>query len=283
MAVVGLGATGRRAQPVAEPADTPQGETRTMHLGLVTYNVARDWNLDTILRICRESGIEGVEFRTTHGHGIEPGLGAAERADVRKKCSDAGLRQVSLGTVCEFHSPDRAVVQENITTCEAFVKLAQDIGARGVKVRPNGLPAGVPAERVLEQIGKSLAACGKIGADHGVEIWMEVHGGGTSLPTNARKIMDACGHPNVGITWNSNPSDVSDGSVKQAFGLLSPFIRCCHITDLWSGYPWRELFLLLRGASYDGFTLCEVGTPVPPEAGATFLRCYRALWKELTR
>ena len=41
------------------------------HLGLVTYNVAKEWDLDTILRVCREAGFEGVEFRTTHAHGVE--------------------------------------------------------------------------------------------------------------------------------------------------------------------------------------------------------------------
>ena len=30
-----------------------------LRLGLVTYNVARDWDLDTLLRICRDVGIEG--------------------------------------------------------------------------------------------------------------------------------------------------------------------------------------------------------------------------------
>jgi len=254
-----------------------------MHLGLVTYNVARDWDLDTILKVCGDVGLDGVEFRTTHRHGVEPSMATAERAEVRKRCTDAGLKQWSLGTVCEFHAPDRAMVQKNIEICKDFILLAEDIGARGVKVRPNALPKEVPAERTLEQIGKALATCGSLGADHGVEIWMEVHGTGTSLPANARKIMDYCGHPNVGVTWNSNPSDVQDGSVRHSFELLRPFIRCCHITDLWSDYPWRGLFGLLRDAGYDRFTLCEVGTALPPEAGVLFLRCYKGLWKELQR
>src|SRR2546425_8845204 len=43
--------------------------------------------------------------------------------------------------------------------------------ARGVKVRPNGIPKDAPLDKTLEQIGKALAECGKIGADSGVEIW----------------------------------------------------------------------------------------------------------------
>jgi sugar phosphate isomerase/epimerase len=254
-----------------------------MHLGLVTYNVARDWDLATILRVCREAGLEGVEFRTTHRHGVEPSLDPVARANIRKQCADAGLKQISLGSVCEFHSPDPATVKRNVDDCLAFVRLAKDLGARGVKVRPNGLPKDVPIEKTLAQIGRALAECGRIGADHGVEVWVEVHGAGTAEPANMRTIMEACGHPNVGVTWNSNGSDVADGSVRAAYRLLKPYIRCCHITDLWSAYPWRELLALLAADQYDRFLLCEVGTPVPAEAGALFMRCYAALFKEIGR
>jgi len=95
----------------------------------VTYNVAKDWDLDTILRVCREAGLEGVELRTTHAHGVERSLAQDERDSVRKKCQDGGLLQTSLGTVCEFHSPEPEVVKRNVADCRAWVELAKDIGA----------------------------------------------------------------------------------------------------------------------------------------------------------
>ncbi len=277
-----MGALGLAGAADAAAAPEGKGRARKMHLGIVTYNVARDWDFDTILKNCREAGIQGVEFRTTHRHGVEPSLDAARRKEVRERCTEAGLLQTSLGSVCEFQSPDPAVVRQNVDTCRQFVELARDIGARGVKVRPNGAPKDVPLERTLEQIGHALNECGRIGADYGVEIWMEVHGGITQLCPNARKIMDACGHPNVGVTWNSNPTDVVDGSIKAGFDLLHPFIRCCHITELWSDYPYRELFSRLNETGYDRFTLCEIGSPVEAQDGVTFLRCYKGLWQELS-
>ena len=87
------------------------------HLGLVSYNVAKDWDLETLLRLCRASGLEGVEFRTTHAHGVVRTLTPAQRAEVRRKCSDAGMKQTSLGAVCEFHSPDPALVAKNVADC----------------------------------------------------------------------------------------------------------------------------------------------------------------------
>ena len=252
-------------------------------LGIVTYNVARDWDLDTILKNVREAGLQAVEFRTTHAHGVEPGLDAARRREVRDRCRDAGLLQTSLGTTCEFHSPDPAVVRQNVETCREFVGLARDIGARGVKVRPNGLPEGVPVEKTLEQIGRALAECGRAAADAGVEIWMEVHGRGTQEPARSQRIMEHCGHPSVGVTWNSNPTDLYEGSVRDAFSRLGRYVKCCHVTELWSDYPYRELFYLLGEAGYDRFTLCEIPQSIRPEDGVAFLKCYRALWRELQR
>ena len=139
--------------------------------------------------------------------------------------------------------------------------LAKDLGARGVKVRPNGFPKDVPEGKTLEQIGRSLNECGKIGGDNGVEIWMEVHGQETSLPANARKIMDACGHRNVGVTWNSNPTDVKDGSGygRSPVTMLLQNGWICPMDD--SGVEHEDGWVLVR----DGLVEA-VGGGAPPSA-----------------
>jgi sugar phosphate isomerase/epimerase len=250
-------------------------------LGIVTYNIAANWDLPTILRVCRAVGLGPVELRTTHKHGVEPTLSHLARKEVRQRFADAGIDVWGCGTVCEFHSPNPTVVKENIEKCKAFVQLAADIGGRGVKVRPNGLPRPVPVERTLEQIGKALVQCGKAAADAGVEIWLEVHGQGTSHPPHIKTIMEHCGHLSVGLTWNSNATDVKGGSVAEYFHLLRPWLRSCHINELHSGYPYRELFALLRTTSYDRVTLAEIEGMPDVRSGERLMKYYKALWKEL--
>jgi len=106
------------------------------------------------------------------------------------------------------------------------------------------------------------------------------------VPKNMRSIMDACGHPAVGVTWNSNGSDLdAKKSVTAAFDLLKPFLRSCHINELENDkkgtYPYRELFRLFRGVGYDRYTLCEVGKSYDVASGTEFLKGYKALWEEL--
>ncbi|HTD65620.1 MAG TPA: hypothetical protein VK846_03685 [Candidatus Limnocylindria bacterium] len=77
------------------------------------------------------------------------------------------------------------------------------MGARGVKVRPNGLPKEVPVEKTLEQIGRSLRELGGFAKEHGQVIHVEVHGAGTQLLPNIKRIIEIADHPSVGVCWNS--------------------------------------------------------------------------------
>lgn len=271
--------------PLAKAAE----ETAKFKLGTVTYNVPKDWDLPTLLKVCKDVGIAAVECRTTHKHGIEPTLTADQRATAKKQFADSGVVFWGCGSVCEFHSDNPSVVKKNIEDCKQFVKLTHDLGGTGVKVRPNGVPKGADEQKTFEQIGKALQECGKAAADMGVEIWVEVHGAITQKPANMKAIMEACGHKSVGVCWNSNPNpdEVQKGSVAAAFELLKPWIKSCHINELGNDatgkYPYRELFKLLSGIGYDRYTLCEVGTAYDPVKGAAYFKEYKATWEKLVK
>jgi len=252
-----------------------------MLLGAVTYNVLKEFDLDTLLQKLEEAGFEAVELRTGQKHGVEPALDAEARARVRARFERSRVRLLSFGTTCEFHAADPAVRAKNVAEAKTFIDLAHDAGAWGIKVRPNGFPKDVPRETTIANIAACLRELGEYGAGKGVETWLEVHGSETQLPPVCAAIMRAANHPSVGLCWNSNPTDVANGSVKPAFDLLRPWLKSCHINDLANEkYPYRELFALLRAARYERYTLMEVPESKEPER---FLRYYRALWKELNR
>jgi hypothetical protein len=249
-----------------------------MILGAVTYQVLQGMDLETVIRTLEGAGFDAVELRTTHKHGVEPSLPAAERERVKARFERSKVRLLSYGTTCEFQSADPAERRRQIDLARQFVQLAHDTGAWGVKVRPNGLAKGVPKETTIQNIAAGLKEVGEHGYVHGVEIWLEVHGSETQLPENAAAIMRATNHKNVGLCWNSNPTDVVNGSVKANFDLLRPWLMSCHINELTSGYPYKELFGLMRQSKYDRWTLCECAESKEPDR---FLKYYRALWREL--
>jgi Xylose isomerase-like TIM barrel len=250
-------------------------------LGLVTYNLAKGWDIPTIIKNCEATGFEAVELRTTHKHGVEPALSKEQRVEVKNRFAGTKVRLLSLGSTCEFHSPDQSTVRKNVDECKRFIELAHDIGAIGVKVRPNGIPKEVPEEKTIAQIGAALRECGDFAKGAGIEVWVEVHGRDSSQPSRMAKMMQAADHPQVAICWNSNQEDVTNGSVKQSFALLKPWLRSAHINELWKPeYPWRELFRLMKAAGYNRYCLAEIPETSDP---LRLMRYYRALWLELNR
>jgi sugar phosphate isomerase/epimerase len=260
-----------------------------MKLGLVTYNLARDWDLSTLIDHCQKLRLAAVELRTTHAHGVEPSLSAKQREEVKKRFADSGIVLWGLGTTCEFHHDDLDVVEKNIETAKEFLQLAHDVGAKGIKVRPNHLPKKADErekDRTLERIGRAVRKVGRAAASLNQEVWMEMHGSGTAHPPCMRRIMDVADLPNVGVAWNSNLRfDLKNGSVKPYFELMRDKILSVHINELINGYPYEELFTLLNASGYDRYTLIEAQPLQEGNAADAerFLRYYIKLWDALSQ
>lgn len=247
-----------------------------MRLGLVTYNLARSWDLETVIKNCAEARFEGVELRTTHAHGVEVNLSPEARDRVKKRFIDSPVDLVSLGSAFEFHSPDPAELRRNIDGTREYIVLAHDVGAEAVKVRPNGLPRGVEPARTLEQIGSALRECGEHGSGYGIKVRLEVHGAGTSRIENIARIMAAADHPMVEVTWNSNQTDLEGGTLEENLARVRPKIGMVHLRDLYlEEYPWRRLFALLRESGFQGYSCAEI--PESPDP-LRVMRYFRALF-----
>ena len=256
-----------------------------LKLGLVTYNWGKAWDVATVIRNCAVTGFHGVELRSTHQHGVEITLNKQQRAEVRSRFNDSPVELMGLGSACEYHSTDAAELKKNIDETRAFLQLSHDVGATGVKVRPNRLPEGVSVEKTIEQIGKSLNDVGKMAADLNQQIRVEVHGHGTSELPVLDAIMDVADHPSVGICWNCNPTDMNGDGFEHNFELVKDRMATVHIHDLRSDqYPWGDLFALLSkvdAKSFTGWTLLEDGK-VPDDIVKAMYENTK-LWKQLVR
>jgi sugar phosphate isomerase/epimerase len=248
----------------------------TMHLGLVTYNLAENWDIPTIIKNCEAAKFEGVELRTTHAHKVEVNLSQDERKDVKKRFADSQVQLMGLGSIFDYHTPDQAKLRKDIDATKEYIILAEDVGATGVKVRPNGFPKEVPQEKTLEQIGRSLRELGDFARQHGQVIRLEVHGTGTSFPPNIRKILDVADHSSVGACWNCNATDLAGEGWDHNFDLLKDKIFSVHMVDLFQeNYPFRKLLTRLNDIHFTGFCLAEIPGSTDP---VRVMKYYRALW-----
>ena len=279
-ATLGVGALGLASQSActaaAAPAPSFLAHAPTMHLGLVTYQLAEKWDVPTIIENCTAGRLEGVELRTTHAHKVEVELSKAERGEVKKRFQDSKVQLMGLGSAFDYHTPDAAKLRRDIDATKEYIVLAQDVGATGVKVRPNGFPKDVTKEKTLEQIGRSLAELGDFARDHGQVLRLEVHGPGTSLVPHIKTIMDVANHPSVGACWNSNQTDLDGEGGDKNFDMLKNKIFSVHMRDLYlEEYPWRKLLTRLNEIQFTGFCLAEIPPSTDP---VRVMKYYRGLW-----
>lgn len=252
-----------------------------MQLGLVTYMWGADWDVPTLIKNCAAAGFKGVELRSGHKHGVEPGMDQQKRREVAKRFADSAVELVGLGSICEYHSADPAVVKKNIEETKKFIRLAHDLGASGVKVRPNGLRKDQSVEATLEQIGKALHEVAEFGEGHGMQIRLEVHGVGTMPPPRILKIMQAADHDYARVCWNCNGPDLEGDGLKANFDLLRPYFGdTVHIHNFTVDYPWKEFYGLLKQSNYEGWTLLEDKKPSGDDIVQS-MKEFRATWEKM--
>jgi sugar phosphate isomerase/epimerase len=246
-----------------------KAEAKDMQFGLVTYLWAQKWDLPTIIKNCEAAGYGGVELRTQHAHGVETSLSASQRADVRKRFADSSVKCLGYGSNFEYHSPDPVKLRENIEQTKEYIKLCSDIGATGIKVKPNDLPADVPVEKTIAQIAASLNEIGKYAKDFGQLVRVEVHGNKTQEIPVMKAIFDQVTEPDVKMCWNCNDPDLLPPGLEANFNSVKRwFGDTVHVRELNEGnYPYQQLFDLFRANNYKGWILLEGRTePSDPVA-----------------
>jgi sugar phosphate isomerase/epimerase len=254
-----------------------------MKLGLLTYNMAAEWDLDDLIEKCLTLGFEGVEFRTQreHAHGVEIDLSAAEREDVLAKFEDAGIAICGISTGIDFDAIDRDLLEANMQEAREHLDLAADLNAGGVKVFGNRdhVDDGIPRDDTIEQIGTSLGDLSEYAESLGVQVRFEMHGDFTSAE-DCNRIMDIAGDgPGICLIYNCNAAfDVNEeGSIADSYGAVADRIGHVHLHDLADPeFPYLELVRLLRADDFDGWCTAELQDSPDRER---VLQYYVGLWR----
>jgi hypothetical protein len=179
-------------------ANTARAAEGRFQPGSVTYKLLQDMELETCITTLEKAGFAAIELRTGHKHGVEPSLDAAARVKVSARFARS-------------KASDDAVHRQQIEIGKTFADLAKATGVIAVKVRPNGLPAAVPVATTVKNIASGQHEPGDYSQSKGVEVRMD--------------------YKNVGACWNSDPTDVVDGSVKQACAASGSFVTATSMSS----------------------------------------------------
>jgi sugar phosphate isomerase/epimerase len=251
-----------------------------MKLCLLTYNLARAWDLDKLIAMAHRCGFAGLEFRAEagHAHGVELERTPAERRAIRDRLEDAYLDVACLGTGCRYESPDPAQRRAQIDQTKRYVELAADLGCRRIRVFGNNLPPEVPRDECVRYVGESLRELGEFAEPFEVDVLLEMHGQ-FNFWGFARTAAEIADHPRVGLVYNCDVRDLVAGSVEPTYDRVRFLIRHVHLHDFAGRYPYPELFALLEADGYDGYLSSEVelrGEPTREDYLAMYAALFRA-------
>jgi sugar phosphate isomerase/epimerase len=181
---------------------------------------------------------------------------------VKKRFVDSQVTCIGYGSNFEYHSPDQAKLRKNIDQTKEYIKLCKDIGASGIKVKPNDLPIEIPKEKTIAQIAASLNEVGKYASDLGQLVRVEVHGNLTQEIPNMKAIFEQITEKNVKMCWNCNDQDLLPPGLEANFNSVKKWLGdTVHVREFNVGeYPYQQLLNLFTEIDYDGWILLEART-----------------------
>jgi sugar phosphate isomerase/epimerase len=240
-----------------------------LKFGFTSYEWGIDWDLPTLIANCAKAKAFGVELRTdeNHKHGVELSLNEAQRRQVKQRFADSPVRLLTINCGERFDSPDPAVRKAAVEKAKAYVLLARDTGAAGIRVFPNDFHKEVPQTETIAQIAESLNALGRFAQDYGQIIRLENHGSAGRL-TTLRKVMDLVDQNNVRIKLNCDPKDNAGGGFAQNLALvkdrLDDTLHMRPYRD--TAFPYQLQFDLLIDMGWEGWCIVEEEMKVPDPA-----------------
>jgi sugar phosphate isomerase/epimerase len=242
-----------------------------MKLSLLTYNMAKSWELPRIVQFARAGGFAGVEFRTdsNHKHGVELDTTPEQRRVIRESIEDGYLEVACLGLSSRFDTTDEARRREIVDRTKRYVELAGDLNCHRLRVFGNDMPkegpsGGAPPDResVIRYVGDALRDIAEFADTRGVDILLEMHGQ-FNYWHFARTAVEHAAHSRVGIVYNCDNRDLIAGAVAPTYERVRHLIRHVHMHAFTRGYPYPELFGLLQRDGYTGYLSSEIDQEIP--------------------
>lgn len=255
-----------------------------MRFGFTTYLWGRDWDLAALIANCTQLKAFGVEMRveTNSAHGVELGLDAARRREVRKRFAGSPVQVLGLATGERFDFPDPGKLQASIEKAKQYAQLCHDIGGSGIRVFPNDFHQDVPREQTIDQIARGLREVAKAAAGLGQLVRLENHGTAGELQTLARVLAQAP-EKNIVVKLNCEARDAAGGNFAENFNLVKHRLGdTLHLKDMrLQTFPYQLQTDLLIDAGWSGWCLPELERPPALEARLERLQEQRRMWEQL--
>ena len=202
-----------------------------MRIGFMS-SVAPHWNLDQIIAAANQYGFSALEPRVEWGHamGLELATSKVQRREARQKLADAGLSLSCLALGTRFAKATEAEREASVEQVARYSELAADLGAPLLRIFGGPIPEGRTMADLRDEVGVAIGKAAARAAAFGVTPCLETHDH-FSNPVDVAHVVKVANHPNVGVVWHANHHLRLGMSIPDAYELLRPYLRHCHINE----------------------------------------------------
>jgi sugar phosphate isomerase/epimerase len=209
------------------------------------------WPWEKILEQATSLGYAGIELRGIEGEmdlTKRPEFSARRIGETRTQIADHGLVVTDLGASAQMHLKPGPARDQQLDEARRFIDLAHRLGARYVRVFPNGYLPDEPHPATLQRIGNTLAALGQFAQGSGVGVLMESHGDLTDSASLVAVMRTAETAPNTGLVWDTHHTVVSGNESPDAtWPAIGKWVHHTHIKDSVAAGTDRKYVLLGTG------------------------------------
>jgi sugar phosphate isomerase/epimerase len=223
-------------------------------------------SFDDLLDLTRASGARGIELRVADGELIDVHTGLDEAVELGARFADSGIVVIALASYVRLcREGTRA---EDLA---AHLRLAQAVGAGGVRVFPAAAPRDVGVSSVSpgeERAAALVEAVAPVISETEVTVLVESHDSHRSARDIVR-LLDTIDAPGVAALWDTAHTWAAGESPAQSFGLLDGRLAHLQVKDVASrehpvpvplgsgAYPVADLADVLRAADWSGWASLE--------------------------
>lgn len=206
------------------------------------------------------AGFTGVEYPAPYDY---------PAADLRRRLTDAGLRQLLINTPVALAGVPGQVADFRAGV-ERGLEYAVALESQFLHVMGGARPEGVSRDRAYAQFAVNIAWAAERARDTGVRLLLEaqnkrdVPGMVLDNQAQAAAVIDAIGSDNVGLLFDIYHVQIDEGDLVYRLREFLPQIFHIQIadppdrTEPGSGeIHWQRVFDTLRAASYPGWIGCE--------------------------
>ena len=195
-----------------------------MKLSTMSYTFSRQrehFDLQRMLRLTRELGLDGIDFVTLHGYDPE---------DLRRMCDDLGIRVVCHTLIVDLNFPDEESRRPGIEACKRGLEAAVVLGAPVVMI-PTPAKRGQDSTVARANWIAGLKEVAPLAADAGVTLTVENFPGRESPFVTADHLLEAVeAVPGLKITFDNGNAATGEDPVE-SFARSATYVVHAHFKD----------------------------------------------------